>query len=120
VTDAFGASEPIVSTRLPLPELPFEPLQVTLVKLAGGVSLTATLVAVEGPLLLTTIVYVSGVPGTAVVLPSVLVTATSFWGVNVSVSLPLLLAGLVSLAAVAVALLVRLPVAAGSMIPVSV
>ena len=41
----------------------------------------------------TVIVYVTGWPGTAVVWPSVLVTDRSAWGVSVSVSVAVLLAG---------------------------
>src|SRR3954447_15153954 len=87
------------------------PLQVKLVTPVGSGSLTATLVAVLGPLLLTTMVYVVLVPGTTEVTPSLLLTLTSFCGVSVLVSVALLLAGLVSLAAVTVTVLVSEPVA---------
>ena len=46
----------MVSLMLPLPLLPSVPVQVTLVNAAGKASLTAKLVAVDGPLLLTTMV----------------------------------------------------------------
>ena len=56
------------------------------------------------------------VPGTTEVTPSLLVTPTSFRGVSVSVSLAVLLAALVSLAAATVTVLVSTPVAEGSMV----
>src|SRR6266478_1428621 len=96
------------------------PLQLKEVTPAGSGSLTATLVAVLGPLLLTTMVYVVLVPGTTEVTPSSLVTLTSFCGVSVSVSVALLLAVLVSLAAVVVTVLVSEPVAAGLIARVTV
>src|SRR5437763_983384 len=104
----------MVSLSAPVPLWPL-PLQEKAVTPAGSASLTETLVAVLGPLLLTTMVYVVLVPGTAVVVPSVLVTLTSFCGVSVSVSLALLLAALVSLAAQSVTVLVTEPVADGLM-----
>src|SRR5438270_790506 len=91
------------------------PVQLKEVTPAGSGSLTATPVAVLGPALLTTTVYVVLVPGTTLVTPSVLVTPTSFCGVTLSVSLPLLLAALVSLAAVAVTVLTTSAVADGLM-----
>src|SRR5436189_8427 len=87
------------------------PLQLKEVTPAGSGSLTETLVAVLGPLLLTTMVYVVVCPGTAVVALSVLVTDTSTLGVSVSVSVAVSLAGLVSLAAATVTVLTRSAVA---------
>src|SRR5207245_2161374 len=89
------------------------PLQLKLVTPAGSGSLTATLVAVLSPLLLTTMVYVVLVPGTTLVLLSSLLTLTSFCGVRVSVSVALLLAALVSLAAVTVTVFTTSAVADG-------
>src|SRR6516164_907658 len=69
------------------------------------------------PPLLAVVVQLAAVP------PSVLVRARSAWGVRVSVSLSLLLARLGSVTpagGATLAVLVRVPVAAGSMVPVSV
>ena len=58
-------------------------------------------------------------PGTALVTPSVLVMDRSAWGVRLSVSVALLLAGLGSVVpagGVTVAVLTRVPVAAGSIV----
>src|SRR5437763_1470772 len=101
----------MVSLRAPGTLLWPSPLQEKPVTPAGSGSLTATLLAVLGPVLLTTMVEVVLVPGTAVVALAVLVTRTSFCGVSVSVSVALLLAGLMSPAAVTLAVLVSEPVA---------
>src|SRR4051812_14658540 len=85
------------------------PVQLKEVTPEGSGSLTATLVAVLGPVLVTTMVYVVLVPGTTEVTPSVLLTPTSFCGVSVSVSVALLLPALFSLAAVTVPVLVTVP-----------
>src|SRR5215468_10022376 len=64
-----------------------------------------------------------GVPGTADRTPSVLVMARSAWGVRVSVSVALLLAGLGSVTpggGLTVAVLTRVPVAEGSIWTVKV
>src|SRR5215467_10127306 len=82
------------------------PVQLKAVTPAGSASKTDTPVAVLGPLLLTTTVYVVLVPGTTLLTPSSLVTLMSYCGVGVSVSVALLLAGLVSLAALTLATLV--------------
>ena len=61
-------------------------------------------------------------PGTADSTPSVLVIDRSAWGVNTSLSVALLFAGLGSVTpagGLTVAVFVRVPVAAGSMVPVS-
>src|SRR5437660_5009030 len=99
------------------------PLQVSLVAPAGSGSLTATLVAVLGPLLLTTMVYVVLVPGTTAALPSSFVIETSTCGVSVSVSVAVLLAAVVSVTpagGASVTLLAIEPVAAGSIVPLTV
>ena len=57
----------------------------------------------------------SAVPGTTALTPSVLVRARSAWGVRVSLSVPL--AG-VPVSGVMVAMLTRVPVAAGAMLAV--
>jgi hypothetical protein len=62
-------------------------------------------------------------PGTTVVTPSVLVMTRSTWGVSVSVSVALLLVVSVSIVpagAATVAVLAIVPVAIGSIVPVSV
>src|SRR3954463_10580078 len=96
---------------LPLQEKPVTPV--------GSESLTVILVAVLGPELETTMVYVVVLPGTAVVTPSVLVTLTLFCGVKASVSVAVLL-GLVSFAAVTVTLLTSDPVAEALMVATTV
>src|SRR5262245_41474065 len=57
-------------------------VQVTDVRLGGGVSATMALVAIEGPAFVTTIWYAIGCPGVTVDSPSVLVTARSACGVT--------------------------------------
>jgi hypothetical protein len=101
-------TEPPVGTsatveRFPEPEAvphsaPPAPTQVHVAPLsaAGKVSVIAAFDAVDGPLLDTTIVYVSGEPGTAVVLPSVLVIDRSTRGVTESESVAELLPPFVS------------------------
>jgi hypothetical protein len=60
-------------------------------------------------------------PGTTVVTPSVLVMTRSTWGVSVSVSVALLLVvSIVPAGAATVAVLAIVPVAIGSIVPVSV
>src|SRR5262245_19932579 len=95
-------------------------VQVTPESAAGKVSVTVAAVAVLGPALLATIVYVTGVPGTAAAWPSVLVTARSPRGVSVSVSVAVLLADTGSETppgAVTVAVLASVP---GATVPVAV
>ena len=92
-----------VSLMLPVP-LVVKPVappvavaeKVTPVKVTGNKSATVAPVALLGPVLVTTIVYVSAVPGTTEVLLSVLVICRSTCGVSVSVSVAVLLLGLVS------------------------
>src|SRR5436190_715470 len=77
-------------------------------------SATAAPVTSEGPLLVTTIVYVSAAPALIDVLPSVFVIARSELSVIVSLSVALLLVVGLSATpagAVTVAVLTRLPVA---------
>src|SRR3954466_11703548 len=88
--------------------LPF-PLQVKLVTPAGSASLTEMLVAVLGPVLVTSMVAVVVVPGTTLLGWSVLVTLMSYCGVKGSASVAVLLPVLVSLAAATVAVLARVP-----------
>ena len=90
---------------------------------AGNVSATDAPTAFDGPALLTTIVYVVVVPGTAVATPSVFVIERSVDAVSVSVSLALSFdeSKSVELAGVViVAVLTRLPVAAAEMFAVTV
>src|SRR6516165_7181377 len=100
----------MVSVRGPVPELPLLPLQVSLTMPAGKVSLTL----VPG-----TTVPVLGVIDEPPLL-STLVTLTSFCGVSVSVSVALLLLGLVSLAALTVTVLDNVPVAEALTVAVTV
>src|SRR6185436_20309191 len=96
------------------------PLQEKLVTPAGSGSLTVTLVAVLGPVLATTMVYVVVPPGAAVAAASVLVTPTSTAeaaGMSVVLSVDELLAVLTSPVAVTVAVLLSVPVAAALMVP---
>src|SRR4051794_34436651 len=113
----------MVSVRAPATFVWPLPLQVKEVTPVGSGSLTVTLVAVLGPLLDTTMVYVVIVPGTAVVAPSVLLTVTSYCGVRaVSVSLALLLLASESVTfagGVTVAVLLNKPVAEATMVPVT-
>src|SRR3954447_25880399 len=70
--------------------------QVSLVMKVGKTSLMVAPWSSLGPLLLTAIVYVVLVPGVYRVVPSVLVMARSTLGAGVSVSVEVLLFGLVS------------------------
>jgi hypothetical protein len=104
---------------------PAEALHVQLIplKVAGNVSVTVAPVTLLGPLLVTVMVYVTDVPGAAVVCPSVLVTARSACGVRVSVSVALLLLDEGSTTppgAVTVAVLLRVPVAPAATVAVTV
>src|SRR4051812_39035607 len=109
------------------------------VKIAGNVSPTVAPTATLGPKLVTTIVYVSLVPGIAVVLPSVLLISRSVCGPSVSMSVavhvPLAPVKLIGLSVVpgdavvqcvptlllnaTVALLVSVPVAVALMVPIT-
>src|SRR5271167_2109970 len=98
------------------PEAPPLPtaVNVSLVITAGRTSVTVAPVTLLGPLLLTTMVYVVVPPGITEVTPSVLLIARSACGVNVSVSVALLLLrfGSVTPAGAAIlAVLVIVPVA---------
>src|SRR5207253_1620118 len=96
------------------------PLHEKLLTPVGSGSLTETFVAVLGPELESTIVYVVVLPGTTLVTPSVLVTPTLFWGVKVSVSLMVLLPVFVSLAAAMVTVLMMEPVAEALIVAMTV
>src|SRR5437879_2416275 len=120
-----------VSLILPLPlavnpEAPPVCVAVKLmpVKTAGKLSLTGAPVTLPGPLLVTTIVYVSAVPELTVPFPSVTVTLRSACKVSVSVSVALLLVRLLSvtpLGAVTVAVSESDPLGAdGLIVPVAV
>src|SRR5262245_49783042 len=106
-----------------LPVLPVAPPVAMLVYVspvmgAGKEAFTRAPVTLLGPGLVTTMVYVVVLPGTAVAVPSLTVTLRSTVGFSVSVSLLLLLPVLGSGAvpgAVTVAMLVSVPVAAGLM-----
>src|SRR5436305_14869330 len=87
---------------------------------AGKVSATVEPGALLGPALLAVIVWVVEPPGVAVVTPSVLVAARSACGASVSVSVALLFAVFGSLAKVAVAVLLKVPVAEAEMAQVAV
>ena len=118
-----------VAAMFPEPEaaklVPAVPVavQATEPKLAGKVSATLAPTASDGPPLPTTTVYVSTVPGTCDVLPSDFVTARSACGVNVSLSVWLLLPGVGSVvpdATLAEAVFDNVPVAALETVPVAV
>src|SRR5690348_15922955 len=90
---------------------------------AGKLSATLAPTASDGPPLLTTIVYVSAVPGTCDVLPSVFDTARSACGVSVSLSVAELLPGVGSVvpeATPAEAVFDNVPVAELATVPVAV
>jgi hypothetical protein len=98
-------------------------VQVGLGIAAGTVSTTVAPVTALGPAFDATIVYVTGWPGTTLATPSVFVIESSAWGVNVSVSVAVLLAGVGSITppgTVTVAVLTRLPVAEALTVPVRV
>src|SRR5579883_608512 len=98
-------------------------VQATEVMADGNRSVTAWSTAVLGPALLTTMVYVVLPPGTTEVTPLLLVMDRSDCGVSVSVSVALLLSGLGSVTpdgGVTVAVLVKVPVAEGSIWTVKV
>src|SRR5882672_827186 len=104
---------------------PPAPTQVQLAPViaTGSVSVTVAPVTALGPAFEATIVYVTDAPGTAVVCPSVLVIPRFACDVRVSVSVALLFAGFGSVTptgTATVAVLLRLPVAAGLIVPVSV
>ncbi len=92
-------------------------------KAAGNASATVAPVAVLGPALLATIVYVTPDPGVTDATPSVLVIARSAIGVSVSVSVAVLLAELGSTTvagAVMVAVFEIDPLAPGAIAAVTV
>lgn len=100
-----------------------EQVHVAPVMVAGIVSAIVAAVAVDGPAFCTVMVYVTAVPGTSVVAPSVLVMLRSPVGESVSVSLAELFAEFVSETpdgTVMVAVLVTLPVAVARMVAVTV
>ena len=94
---------------------------VTADRVPGMASVTVAPVIVDGPAFEATTVYVTDVPGTSVVEPSVLVMTRSAVGVNVSLSVAVLLPGTGSVIPAptdAVAVLVRVPVAPAATVPV--
>src|SRR5436309_2762324 len=98
-------------------------VQVAPVSAGGTVSSTEAPNASDGPPFETTIVYVSGVPGTADVLPSVLEIERSTSGASVSVSVAESLPALVSVSpdpGDSVAVFERLARASAAIVPVSV
>ena len=119
VTDA-PTGRSTVALIAPLPEAGHVPppppahVQVIDVTPAGSASVTDAPVAVDGPVLVATIVYVVDCPGTAVVVPSDLEIVRSVCGVTVVVSVAELLAGVGSVTdpgSVMVAVLLIVPVA---------
>jgi hypothetical protein len=118
-----------VSAMLPAPEAAqVEPdvatqVQVAPVIEAGMPSATVALVTADGPLLVTTIVYEIGVPGTAASAPSVLVMDRSAVMMSVSVSVAELLSAIGSVVPAGtamVAVLINEPVAPCAMFAVRV
>jgi uncharacterized membrane protein len=89
---------------------------------AGNESVTVAPVTNDGPTLVTTIVYVFAVPGTADAFPSVFVTVRSPDGFNVSVSVAELfpVASTVPVGAVTVAVFTTLPVAVAATVAFNV
>src|SRR5919108_3470341 len=113
---------------LPLPDAAqLEPdeavhVQAALWSAAGTASVTVAFSASEGPVLETVIVYVSSVPGTALVLPSVLLIDRFTRGVSVSVSVEESLPALVSVSPApgdSVAVFTSVPRADAEIVPVS-
>jgi len=128
VTDV-PTGRPTVALMLPLPLAGHVPppvpvhVHVAPVRAAGNVSVTVEPGAADGPALDATIVYVTDVPGTFDVTPSVLVIDRSTVGVNASVSVAELFAAVGSVTvtgAAIVAVLTRLPVAVAAIVPVTV
>src|SRR5947199_179102 len=118
-----------VAAMLPVPEavklVPADPVAVQLTppKTAGKLSATLAPTASDGPLLLTTIVYMSDDPGTCDVLPSSFVTTRLELSVIVSVSVAELLVVGLSLTpagAVTVAVFTSDPVADDFTVPPTV
>ena len=113
------AIEPLPAAgQLPPPA----PTQVQVIEAipAGIVSVTVAPVTLDGPVLVTTTVYVVDWPGTAVVVPSVLVMVRSVCGVTVVRSVAVLLAGVGSVTppgSVTVAVLAMVPVAEATTVP---
>src|SRR4029078_12482646 len=98
-------------------------VNVALAKAAGRTSLTVAPTPALGPLLATTMTYVVDPPCAMATTPSVLVIDKSAVAVNVSVSVALLLPGLVSMTpagGATVAVLTRLPVALALMLATTV
>jgi hypothetical protein len=95
--------------------------QVTPERVAGMVSVTVAPVIVEGPAFEATTLYVTDVPGTSVVEPSVLVMTRSAVGVSVSLSVAVLLPATRSVIPAptdAVAVFASVPVAPAATVPV--
>ena len=118
-----------VSAILPLPDAlqvdPDEAAQVHVapVSEAGMVSATVALTAVEGPAFDTTMVYVTLVPGTKTVVPSVLVIDRSARGVSELLSVDVLFeftGSDVPSGGVIVAVLLSVPRAVARIVAVSV
>ena len=90
---------------------------------AGSESVTVAPVTADGPVLDTTIVYVTELPATALATKSVLVIETSAWPRSVSASDAVLSLGVPSITPVGAsidAVFVNVPVAAGLIVAVSV
>ena len=119
----------MVSVMLPVPDaVQVDPadatqVQVAPLSVAGRVSVMVAPVTFDGPLLVATIVYVTPVPGTSVVAPSVLVIDRSAVPESVSVSVAELLplvGSVTPTGAAIVAVLLSDPVADGEIVAVSV
>ena len=109
-----------MSEMLPLPAAVHVPppaathVQVTPVSVAGKVSATVAPVTADGPTFRAVIVYVTLLPGTTVVTPSVFVIERSAVGLRVSVSVAVLFPGVGSVTppgAATVAVFASVPVA---------
>src|SRR5262249_49869834 len=122
VTEPPGSRVTVVRMLpVPLALATLEPGEASAVQLTAGRgegdrALTCCATAMLGPPLLTTMVYVVLPPGVTEVTPSSLVMDRSDWGARLSVSVALLLVGLVSVTPGGVlteAVLARVPVAEG-------
>src|SRR3954470_14173006 len=89
-TVSLMAPVPLVAWTVPVVPVA---VQLSAVTIAGKLSLTVAPTTFEGPLLLTTMVYVVGLPGVYVADPSVLLIDRSELRVIAVVVLELLLAG---------------------------
>ena len=121
LTVALMLPEPLAGQVEPVPAATH--VHVAPLNAAGNVSVTVAPVTNDGPPLVATIVYVTGVPGTSAACPSVFVIDRSAVGVNVSVSDAELFAALTSVTPAGTDTVTEFtnePVAVADSVPVSV